>query len=581
MMRKCSLAARLGAAALAFFLVAPSAPVAASSRPTMSAALAAIAAYAPAAMRSQGTPGLSVAITNRTRTLRIITLGYANVDARTPVTPRTRFAIGSISKSMTALALLQLNDAGKLDLNAPVQRYLPWFAIDARGTPILIHQLLSHTAGLPDDYAAEVGYRYNIVALREAKTLFVPGTSWSYSNDGYATAGAILSQLDGRPWGDALQARVFDPIGMPNSSPVFTPYALAFAAVGYQFRDNDRPASLHPALTPSPAMDFVDPAGSVLSTPEDMARYMRFYLNGGQTQNGTQLIAPATFAAMTRADSLTNGKPAGATDVELAEAPEFYRQYGFGLSIFDDDGDHLIGHTGGVSGYTACMQMSLTRGFGVIAFANLVEAPLHPCAIVLYAMRVLRAQSLGQPLPKPPPAPDPAHVDHAGDYVGTYTAANAESLRVVAERDHLYLLGGGKPIALYPRGTDTFWADDPRYAIFLLAFGRDHSGSVVEMNYGSQWYPNERYRGPVTFSHPPDWDALVGRYQNTFFGQPAVTRVLLVKDRLTLDGVATLKPLGNDEFALGSSVVRFEDYDGNQPQRMSVDATDLYRVELP
>jgi D-alanyl-D-alanine carboxypeptidase len=581
MMRKCSLAARLGATGLAFFLVTPAAPVAASSGPTMSAALAAIAAYAPAALRNQGTPGLSVAITNRSRTLRIITLGYADREARTLVTPRTRFAIGSISKSMTALALLQLNDAGKLDLNAPVQRYLPWFSIDAQGAPILVHQLLSHTAGLPDDYAAEIGYRYDVVALREAKTLFVPGTSWSYSNDGYATLGAILAQLDGRPWPDALQARVFDPIGMTNSSPVFTPYALASAAVGYQFRDNDRPAPLHPALVPSPAMDFVDPAGSVLSTPEDMARYMRFYLNGGRTQDGTQLIAPATFAAMTRADTLTNGKPAGSPDVELAEAPEFYRQYGFGLSIFDDDGDHLIGHTGGVSGYTACMQVNLTRGFGVIAFANLVEAPLHPCAIVLYAMRVLRAQSLGEPLPKAPPPPDPAHVDRAADYAGTYTAPNAASLRVVAERDRLYLIDGGKPIALYPRGTDLFWADDSNYATFLLAFGRDRNGSVVEMNYGSQWYPNERYHGPMTFTHPPDWDALVGRYENTFFGQPAITRVLVVKDRLTFDGVDTLKPLGNDEFALGSSVVRFEDYDGNRPQRMSVDATDLYRVELP
>ena len=128
---------------------------------------------------------------------------------------------------------------------------------------------------------------------------------------------------------------------------------------------------------------------------------MRFYLNGGRTANGKALISPATFAAMTRPDLLAGGKPAGSAGIELREAPAFYRQYGFGLSVFDDGGDRLIGHTGGISGYTACMQMNLTRGFGVIAFANLVEAPLHPCAIVLYAMRVLRAQSLGQTPPTP------------------------------------------------------------------------------------------------------------------------------------------------------------------------------------
>jgi D-alanyl-D-alanine carboxypeptidase len=548
---------------------------------TLSAALAAVAAYAPAAMRYQGTPGLAIAITDRTHTLRVLTLGYANVDAKTPVTTRTRFAIGSITKSMTALALLEQHDAGQIDLNEPAQRYLPWFSIDSGGTPVLVHQLLSHTAGLPDDYAAEMGYGYDIVALRAAKTLFTPGTSWAYSNDGYAVAGAIVARQDGRTWPDALRDRVLTPIGMTHSVPTFTPAFMANAAVGYQFRDNDRPAPLRPALVPSPPMDFVDPAGSVLSTPEDMAAYMRFYLNGGKTSSGTQLIAPGTFAAMTSPDTLKNGKPAGASDVVLAEAPEFYKQYGYGLAIFDDRGDRLVGHTGGISGYTACMQMNLTRGFGVIAFANLVEAPLHPCAIVLYAMRVLRAQSLGKPIPAPPAAPDPAHVERGADYAGTYTAPGGALLQVATARDRLFLLDAAKRIALYPRGPDRFWADDPKYAQFLIAFGRDKSGGVVEMTYGSQWFPNQRYRGARSFTYPAEWPALAGRYENVFFGQPAITRVVIVKDRLTLDGVDTLRPLGNDEFAAGTSVVRFEDYDGNQPQRLSIDETNLYRVELP
>ncbi len=553
----------------------------AGGAPTLSAALAAIAAYAPAAMRNQGTPGLAVAITDRTKTLRVITLGYANVDARTLVTARTRFAIGSITKSMTALALLEQHDAGEIDLNEPVQRYLPWFSIGSGGVPILVHQLLSHTSGLPDDYAAEMGYVYDIVALRAAKTLFVPGTSWSYSNDGYAVAGAVVARVDGRSWPDALRDRVLQPIGMTRSVPVFTPEFMANAAVGYQFRDNDRPPPPRPALVAAQPMDFVDPAGSVLSTPEDMAAYMRFYLNGGRTSNGTQLIAPATFAAMTSPDTFKNGKPAGSPGVVLAEAPEFYKEYGYGLAIFDGGGDRVVGHTGGISGYTACMQMNLTRGFGVIAFANLVEAPLHPCAIVLYAMRVLRAQSLGQPIPAPPVARDPARVERPSDYAGAYTSAGGVLLQVVAARDRLLLVDGGKRIALYPRGDDRFWADDPRYATFLLAFGRDRSGSVVEMSYGSQWFANERYHGPHTFTYPAEWPALTGRYENVFFGAPDITRVVIVKDRLTLDGVDELKPLGNDEFAVGTSVVRFEDYDGNQPQRLSIDETNYYRVELP
>jgi D-alanyl-D-alanine carboxypeptidase len=580
-MKLASFAVRAGCALLAILWNFSALSAGAAPGPTLDAALDAIAGYAPQAMSEQGTPGLSVAITARDHTLRVITLGYSNLDSRAAVTPATRFAIGSITKSMTALALLQLHDAGRLDVNAQVRRYLPWFSIESAKPPILVHELLSHTAGLPDDYAAEAGYVYDILALRRATTIFPPGTAWSYSNDGYATAGAILAQLDARTWADALTARVLTPIGMTDSSSVFTPELMANTAVGYQFRDNDRPAPLRPALVASPPMDFIDPAGSVLSTPEDMARYMRVYLNGGKLANGTPLIAPATFAAMTRPDTLSNGKPAGSAGVVLTEAPAFYKRYGYGLAIFDDGGDRVVGHTGGISGYTACMQMNLTRGFGVIAFANLVEAPLHPCAIVLYAMRVLRAQSLGEPLPAAPTPADPARVDRASEYAGTYTAPNGAILRVVANGSHLSLVDGAQSLALYPRGSRLFWADDPKYARFLIVFGHDRQGQIVELNYGSQWYPNERYRGPRSFTYPASWNALLGRYENTYFGSPAITRVIVVKNRLTLDGTDPLTPLPKGGFALGDSIVRFDSYAGKQPQRLSIDDTYLYRVELP
>jgi D-alanyl-D-alanine carboxypeptidase len=556
-------------------------PGAAQTAPTQAQALAAIRAFAPVAMERQGTPGLSVAITDAKGTIDVITLGYANVDAKTPVTPDTRFAIGSITKSMTALALMQLYDAGRLQLNAPVQRYLPWFRINSDGVPVLVHQILSHTAGLPDDYSNQPAYRYNVVSLAKARVLYEPGTSWSYSNDGYDTAGTILATLDRHAWSDSLQNRVLNPIGMSATAAAFTPETLAAAALGYQWRDNDRPGPLHPALVPSPVLDFVDPAGSVLATPEDMARYMRFYLNGGRTANGTQLISQQALSHMTHPDLLKDGKPAGAAEAEMAEAPDFYRQYGFGLFVENEGGDHVVGHTGGISGYTACMQMNLTRGFGVIAMANLVEAPLHPCAIVLYAMQVLRAQSLGQALPEPPPAPDLRHVDKAEQYAGTYTSPSGKRFAIVATQDQLSLNDGSKSVAVYPRGDDTFWVDSPDFALFELNFGRDRGGHVVEANYGSDWYPNERYTGPRTFSHPPSWDALVGRYENDFGGQSMVSRVVIVKNQLTFDGTDVLTPRANGTFLLGSSLVRFDARAGAQPQRMWIDDSPFYRIELP
>jgi hypothetical protein len=227
------------------------------------------------------------------------------------------------------------------------------------------------------------------------------------------------------------------------------------------------------------------------------------------------------------------------------------------------------------------MQANLSRGYGVIAFANLVEAPLHPCAVVLYAMSVLRAQSLGEALTAAPAPPDRARVMRAGDYDGAYTAAAMPPVRVVSRNDRLYLEGSGNEIALYPRGTDLFWADSPQFSLFLLSFGRDRQKRVVEMTYGSHWYANERYQGPRTFPYPPSWNALTGRYENTFFGQPAVTRAIVVKGRLTLDGISPLTPLRNGTFDAGGSIVRFDAFAGGHAQRLSIDDTHFYRIELP
>ncbi len=564
---------------LALALIAPNPTP--QPAPSIDDALAAIRAYAPEAMAEQGTPGLSIAVTDRTHTLAIITLGYANVEAHTPVTPQTRFAIGSITKSMTALSLLELRDEQRVDLDASVQRYLPWFTTHSGGKPILVHELLSHTAGIPDDYSVTPSYLYGIYVLRTAHTLFPPGTAWSYSNDGFATVGAIVAAVDHRDWAAALQARVFDPIGMSASSAVFTPETMADAATGYEYRDADRPASLHPALVPSRPFDFVNPAGSVLSTPEDMARYVRFYLKGGVTQSGRRLLAPATFAAMTHADRYNNGEPAGSPGIELAEAPSYYKRYGFGLSIFDEEGDHLIGHTGGISGYTACMQANLTRGFGVIAMANLVEAPLHPCAIVLYAMRVLRAQQLGAPLPKPPAPPNAAYVADAAEYAATYAARSGASLSIASAHDRLSIVDGGITYALYPRGPDMFWCSDPRFPLFLFHFLRDAHGRVDQLSYGAQWYATAQYSGPRTWPHPRAWDAYAGRYENTFWGSPQITRVLIVKGRLTLDGLQPLVPLNDGSFAAGFDIVRFDAFAGEKATRMRIDAIDFYRVDLP
>jgi D-alanyl-D-alanine carboxypeptidase len=565
---------------LPFFAAAPGAAAA----PSMDDALARIAQYAPQALAEQGAPGMSVAITDRTHTLRIITAGYANLESKAPVTEQTRFPVGSITKGMTATALMELRDEGKFDLAKPVKAYLPWFSIAADGQPIFAHQVLSHTAGLPDDYTLAPGYMYSVAALRHAHTIFTPGTKWSYSNDGLATAGAILAALDRRAWADSLQARVFNALGMSHSSAYFTPATLADAASGYTFADMNNMAPPNPRLVPTDPSDFVDPAGSVISTPEDMAKYMRFILNGGTNAEGKHVLSSASYTLLTTPDDMS-GKPAGPSTPELAEAPLLYQHYALGLAVHTENGDKIVGHTGGIAGYTACMENDVTRGFGVIAMSNLVEAPLHPCAIVLYAIKVLQAQSAGQPLPPVPPLQgmylQRTTVANAADYAGTYTAPNGAQIAIAADGPGLVLQAGGDPKPLYPRGGTTFYVDDARFAVFGLTFGKNKAGKIDEVFSGDQWFTTSAYTGPKSFNTPRAWEALTGRYESMEeWGFASASRVFVLKGRLVMDG-APLTAEKDGSFRLGSSIVRFDTPAAGKMQRAWVDGIPMYRVELP
>lgn len=579
-----SLCSKAVAVLLGAALALTAAPGAAATPPTLADALDLIAAYAPQAMFEQGAPGLSVAITDRTHTLRVITAGYANLDAKLPVTVQTRFPVGSITKGMTATALMQLHDAGRFAPAKPVRSYLPWFSIDSGGKTIYAHQLLSHTAGIPDDLTFVPGYTFSVASLRDGRTLFAPGTRWSYSNDGFATAGAMLAAIDGRTWEQSVQARVFDALGMTHSSASFNAQSLLDVANGYIFSDMAVLTPPDPRLLAAYPGDFVDPAGTVISTPEDMAKYMRFLINGGVNDAGTRVLSPQSYAQMTTPDDMA-GKPAGPATPELGEAPLLYQHYGYGLALHDENGEKFVAHTGGIGGYSACMETNVTRGYGVIAMSNLIEAPLHPCAIVLFAMEVLHAQAAGEPLP-PLPAKqamylDRTAVENAGSLAGTYTSGtDASALSITSDAATLTLATPSGPKQLYPRGGMTFWVDDARFATYGLSFVPGKNGAV-EVYSGPRWYYNGRYRGAKSFPTPLKLPVLAGRYEGyPLWGTAVATRVFALKGQLTADG-APLIAQKDGSFTLGSSRVRFDTLAAGQMQRMWIDGIPYFRIDLP
>ncbi len=544
--------------------------------PTLTQTLDAISAYAPKALAEQDAPGVSIAITDATHTLRVITVGYADAETKTPVTSLTRFGIGSLSKSFLGTLLLQLRDEGKFDPQLPVTRYLPWFKVQSKYRPITSADLLTHSSGLPDGGLA-TGLD-GVYQLRNWPTGFAPGTHWSYSNVGYYTLGAVLEKIVGsEDYNAIITRRIFDPLGMDDTTALWSPRTLADAAKGYLYADDDEPLPHDDPLTRVAQTHYEDPAGSILTTPGDMAKYMRFIINKGAGPHA-RLLSVSSWKLLTTAP-IYNGKPIGAGGHGI------FAGYAYGLGSHVVDGDTVVGHTGGVLPYTACMQVDLTHGYGIVAMSNIGYRGARPCDIVTYALQALVAYATGKPLPAPPTPEDPLLVEHASQYAGTFSQVGGKASIIVATTgDRLGLMTPKGLIKLYPTGHDNFVVDDPAWAAYLLQFGRDADGNVVEAFWGPQWYTSSEYTGPTTFTYPNIWNAYVGRYEtldaNGYYNE---VTVIVRKGQLSYDDGTHLVPLGGTLFHVGNSswtpdFARFSEIISGKARVLSSPGVEMYRM---
>ncbi len=507
-------------------------------------------------MKVANVPGMALAVTDRERLLRVSTYGFADASAKTPVTPEMLFEIGSISKSFTSIALLQLCEEGRLDLHEPVTRYLPWFDVQSEYGPITLHHLMSHTAGIITgmEFTGEV--RYEVWALRETEATAPPGTYYHYSNVGYKALGVVLEDLLSRHYGDIIQERILDPLGMTATEPMITHDTRKRLAVGYEGFYGDRPLPRDCPLAPATWLEYAGGDGSIASTPADMAAYLRMFMNRGQGPR-RRILSEESFDLMTH---------------KVIEAKEEGRgsYYGHGLEIRESDGHTYIEHGGGMVGYYSYVMADMDDGLGVVVLMN---GPGGRCdeEIAKFALKLLRAPLHDQELP-PMPAIDPATVENAAEYAGTYRAfaersrgAVPKMLTLVAEGERLMLRYGDERIGLERRGPDRFYVDHPDFALFLLRFGRQ-KGKVVELFHGPDSYTNDRYTGPTTFDYPQEWDAYPGHYLS-FNPWLSNFRVVLRKGALAL-----VDPSGDEEplVPFGTGVFRVGK-DDRSPERIRFD----------
>ena len=516
-------------------------------------------------MREANVPGMAVALTSRTGLLRVSTYGFADITARSPVTPETLFEIGSISKSFTCIALLQQREAGKFDPHAPLTRYLPWFHVNSKfPAPITAHYLMSHTAGIPRDRDDIPTSRYQAAALRERETAFPPGAHFVYSNVGYQVLGYLVEELTGQTYADYIRTQILDPLGMTATQPVITHETRKRLAVGYERFYDDRPSHPSQPLVPATWFEYGAGDGSIATTPAELAAYLRMLLNRGQSLTG-RIVSEESFNLMTQR-------------VIKAGEDAFY---GYGLRLSESDGHTIISHGGGMVGYQAMLVGDLDAGLGAVVFIN---GPGNSGRVAEFALKVLRAALYNQDLPSLPPTESPTRVENAADYAGTYTAGE-KTITLVAEGTRLLLVHNGERIALERRGKDRFYVHHPDFNLFLLRFGRKGE-AVVEAFHGPDWYVNARYAGPTNFDYPKEWQAYPGHYRTAhpWFSN---FRIVLRKGALWLihpeGGEQAVVPLGEGVFRVGNEDysperLRFDTIINDQALRANLSGCNYYRT---
>jgi CubicO group peptidase (beta-lactamase class C family) len=258
--------------------------------------------YVDEQIRRLNIPGVALAIVEDNRLVHYRGFGHARPGGEPPssITP---FFIGSVTKSFTALAVMQLVEAGKLELDAPVQNYLPWFRVDdpQASAHITIRQLLHHTSGLPmsvgeialaDFNNQPAGLERQVRALVAEKLSSLPGARFDYNNTNYNILGLIIQVASGEAYADYVQNHIFKLLRMSHSYTSKAEAQKNGLAMGYRYWFG-YPIPAPNLLVPLSSL----PSGQLISCAEDMAHYLIAQINNGQYAEG-RVLSGAGMQAM-------------------------------------------------------------------------------------------------------------------------------------------------------------------------------------------------------------------------------------------------------------------------------------------
>ena len=319
----------------------------------------AVDTYISTRMKELGIPGAALVIIQGDQIVHLKAFGVADASGR-PVTPQTPFFTGSTGKSFTALAILQLVEAGKIKLDAPVQTYLPWFQVaDADASEMItVRQLLNQVSGLPQSIGqkqvaitdlSDSAIENNVRALAKVELIAPPGERYEYSNANYVTLGMIIQAVSGQSYETYIREHIFQPLDMQNSFTSKTEAQQDGLAVGYQ--------KWFGVSVASPNLPFARgslPAGYLNMSAEDFGHYLIAQLNDGSYE-GVSVLSPAGISTLHH------------PGVQIPGSTDFYAM-GWEVQHFQDL--EVIRHNGASPGYTTDMFLVPEKDLAIAMVMN-------------------------------------------------------------------------------------------------------------------------------------------------------------------------------------------------------------------
>lgn len=446
--------------------------------------------FIQAEMRDKKLPAFSIALVDNQQVVWAQGFGYADADKKIPASADTVYRIGSVSKLFTDIGVMQLVERGQINLDAPIQNYLPDFhPRNPFHTSITLRQLMSHRSGLLREPPvgnyfdpSQLSLAAMVRSLNETTLVYPPETHTKYSNAGVAVVGYVLEKHSGEPFVKYLKRAVLQPMGLRHSAFEPEPNPVAHLAKAYMWSYDGK-------LFPAPTFELgMAPAGCMYSTVLDLGKFLSVLFNGGRGAQG-QVLKSETLESMWKPQFAKPGQ----------NSP-----YGLGFHLATLDGHREVEHGGAIYGFATQLSALPDDKLGVVTVTTMDGANAVTDHVAELALRLmLAAKSEGKPLPQIEET-SPIPIDRVHQLEGRYGQGDS-AVDLVAQEDQLYLrpVGDGFQLRLRQLG-DSLIADG------RLAYGLRVTPVPDGIKIGDKLLARVKQNVPAPM--PQSWKGLIGEY---------------------------------------------------------------------